>query len=294
MWLIDVKTLKLVEFVRRPPPYAALSHTWGKEEVGFDEFRRARHIQFWSRFRKIRATCQQARKDGLDYAWIDTCCIDKSNNSELSEAINSMFAWYRQAEVCYAQLEDVPTVLPGDFSRPFSPFGRSRWFRRGWTLQELIAPRRVEFYDARWRMIGEKHDLADELEAITGIGSDTLRDKTSMHLISLGRRMSWATDRETTRPEDLAYSLLGIFDVQMPLIYGEGAEKSFLRLQHHILEQDGDDDTLFAWRSRGVQALSIQLALGNNWHKSRSKSSHLSRPSVWLRDCVDPCCWQRA
>ena len=250
MWLIDVKTLRLVEFCRRPPPYAALSHTWGTEEVSFDEFRRTKHIQFRPRFRKIRAACRQARKDGLEYAWIDTCCIDKSNNSELSEAINSMFAWYRKAEVCYAYLTDVPAIRhAGDLRTPFSPFGRSRWFRRGWTLQELIAPRRVEFYDARWRRIGEKHDLAAELEDITGIGSDTLRDSSALHLISLGRRMSWAADRETTRPEDLAYSMLGIFDVQMPLIYGEGAEKAFLRLQRHILEQDSDDDTLFAWRS---------------------------------------------
>jgi hypothetical protein len=202
MWLIDVKTLRLVEFLRRPPPYAALSHTWGKEEVSFHEFRNAKQIRFGTRFKKIRETCRQALRDGLEYAWIDTCCIDKSNNSELSEAINSMYAWYRQAEVCYAHLEDVPTVNPRDLKGSFSAFRRCRWFRRGWTLQELLAPRRVEFYDTRWGKIGEKYELADELEAITGIGSATLRDSSSIHLTSIGSRMSWAAERETTRPED--------------------------------------------------------------------------------------------
>ena len=162
----------------------------------------------------------------MKYAWVDTCCIDKSSSAELSESINSMFKWYRQATTCYAYLEDVDTHDPADFKSPDSSLSKSRWFRRGWTLQELVAPRNVTFYNAKWEKIGDKKDHVLELEAITGIDPDVLGGKAPQ-AVPIAWRMSWAADRETTRIEDVAYSLLGIFDINMPLLYGEGPKPSY-------------------------------------------------------------------
>lgn len=271
MRLINTRTLALAEFVGKKPPYAILSHTWGSEEVTYEGFH---HDDFRKRqrgFTKIENACAQARKDGLSYLWVDTCCIKKSSSAELQEAINSMFKWYERAEVCYAFLDDYPhsddprqdptgnDITQGLTSTPTSvpavnrnyriaksSIGQSRWFTRGWTLQELIAPRTVEFYDKAWSRAGNKNDLTSLIKSITGIDGYVLRGG---HLkdISIGRRMSWAADRKTTRPEDLAYSLLGIFDVHMPLLYGEGS-RAFVRLQEEILRQS-NDQTIFAWRA---------------------------------------------
>lgn len=157
-----------------------------------------------------------------------------------------MFRWYRRSEVCYAYLED---VSQSDLAKPGVPgpaFCNSRWFRRGWTLQELLAPRRVHFYDNGWNAIGEKSALCPQLESITGIDESTLTGG-SLREVSIGQRMSWASHRETTRIEDIAYSLLGIFGVNMPLLYGEG-QNAFLRLQEEIMKR-WDDHSLFAWRA---------------------------------------------
>ncbi|KAL7900318.1 heterokaryon incompatibility domain-containing protein [Trichoderma sp. SZMC 28014] len=248
MRLINTRTLKLHQFHGKPPPYAILSHTWGQEEVSFQDFHSPLREKL-AGFPKIRATCKKAYSHGLDYAWVDTCCIDKTSSSELSEAINSMFKWYRNSAIAYAFLEDYPSpkTEKSTLTTAAVGFGHSRWFTRGWTLQELIAPPRLEFYNRSWEKIAEKTAVAKQLAVITGIDAFVLDGSGPLQQVSVGRRLSWAANRETTRKEDLAYSLFGLFDVYMPLIYGEGG-RAFLRLQEHILQQS-DDHTIFAWRA---------------------------------------------
>jgi hypothetical protein len=261
MRLIDVDTYEIHEFFSDTiPEYAILSHTWDKEEVTFQDMQKLDDkVKKKRGFVKIVSTCKQAQGDGLSWAWVDTCCIDKTSSAELTEAINSMNAWYSGSAICYAYLVD---VHPGD--DPFSEkssFKRSRWFTRGWTLQELVAPREVGFYDEQWGLIGTKHSIEtiqyreDEqnsrrnweelLEEITGIPGDCLMQHKSPSQYSVAQRMCWASKRQCTRVEDIAYCLIGIFNVNMPLLYGEGV-KAFVRLQEEIMKEI-DDHSLFAW-----------------------------------------------
>jgi hypothetical protein len=183
--------------------------------------------------------------------WIDTCCIDKSSSAELSEAINSMFKWYNDAEVCYAFLSDVnadedPNAWP-------SSFRNSRWFTRGWTLQELIAPGVVYFYGAGWKQIGSRDTLLNLVVEITKI-SPAYFTTGDLSQFSAAQKMSWAANRNTTRLEDEAYCLLGLFDINMPLLYGEG-KRAFQRLQEEILRQS-EDDSLFSHNHENILATS--------------------------------------
>ena len=192
---------------------------------------------------KIRKACAVARAGGYRYIWIDSCCIDKTSSSELSEAINSMYAWYGGADTCYAYLADVPSAeVPVTKD---SPFSRSRWFTRGWTLQELIAPIELKFLSKDWELIGTKYDLAEVLEEITGISKEALLHEMALDGFSVAQRLSWASMRQTERKEDQAYSLMGIFDIYMPTLYGEG-ERALRRLQEEIMRRT-PDQSLFAW-----------------------------------------------
>jgi hypothetical protein len=221
------------------PPYAILSHTWGNddEEVTFKDLSEGSG-DTKAGYQKIQFCAEQAAGDSLQYFWVDTCCIDKSNNTELSEAINSMFRWYRDAAKCYVYLSDVST--PGfdakdQSSRSLweSAFRGSRWFTRGWTLQELIAPPLVEFFSLEGMRLGDKKSLERQVQEITGIAARALQG-TPLSEFSVAERMSWAENRETKREEDKAYSLLGIFDIHMPLIYGEGMRDAINRLREAI------------------------------------------------------------
>jgi hypothetical protein len=247
MRLLNVHSLKLEEFGGEPgdgiPPYVILSHRWGRDEVSFREMT-ADHADLAQRegFQKIVRCCEKARSEGHDLVWIDTCCIDKSGSAELSEAINSIFRWYRRAEICYAYLDDVcPFEDPTKVS---SSFRKSRWFTRGWTLQELLAPYEVVFLDKDWQEIGTKRSLGDIVSSQTKIDKQTLEDCIWQH-VSIAAKMSWASSRVTKRVEDMAYCLMGLFDVNMPLIYGEGS-KAFYRLQLEIMKSS-DDQSIFAW-----------------------------------------------
>lgn len=191
-------------------------------------------------FKKIHMTCQQAVRDGLNYAWADTCCIDKSSSAELSEAINSMFRWYQRSEKCYVYLSD---IVAGPSWR--TELTRCRWFTRGWTLQELLAPRHVFFFDRNWELLCEKSECIQEISSITGISESVLNQQVPLFTVPVVQRMSWASSRQTTRIEDEAYSLMGIFNVNMPLLYGE-EERAFLRLQEEIMKM-AVDLTIFAW-----------------------------------------------
>jgi hypothetical protein len=240
MRLINTNTLELcLVSSDNPPRYAILSHTWGSDEVEFAQYYEQRTTNSEG-YRKIQGACRQASNDGFKYLWIDTCCIDKSSSSELSEAINSMFRWYTNSEVCYAYLSDVSL---GD-----QDLKSAKWWSRGWTLQELLAPSAVVFLDKFWRYIGGKTELSQKIENITGIDSKALQ-KFHPDDWSIAQRMSWASSRQTTRAEDIAYSLMGIFGVHMPLLYGEGAA-AFARLQEEIVKTT-DDQTIFAYGCLG-------------------------------------------
>lgn len=195
-------------------------------------------------FLKILGTAEIALEQGIQYVWVDTCCIDKTSSAELSEAINSMFQWYQNATVCFAFLGDVEirqrNVLLEEALKS------SRWFTRGWTLQELIAPNSVEFFAADWNSIGSKQSLRKIISSITGINVDVLEKPQLLRTMSVARRMSWAAHRNTTRIEDVAYCLLGIFGVNMPLLYGEGPN-AFIRLQEELVKES-EDQSLFAWQ----------------------------------------------
>ena len=250
MRLINTQTLALELFPDPGPadiPYAILSHTWSDDEVSFEDMQDLSIARIKKGFLKIEATCKHAIDNGLQYAWVDTCCIDQSSSAELSEAINSMFRWYKNAVVCYAFLSDLPASSQYGASDELRKF---RWFTRGWTLQELIAPATLVFFDQEWNLRGMKEDLGKEIEAITGIDEWVLNGSTPLSTIPLAKRMSWAAGRNTTRVEDVAYCLLGIFDVNMPMIYGEGS-RAFVRLQEEILKKT-TDLSLFAWQSTDI------------------------------------------
>ncbi|KAI6382690.1 hypothetical protein MCOR25_000501 [Pyricularia grisea] len=277
MRLINAESLELKEFVGAAPPFAILSHTWSRSEVTFQEWlgwQRAKSLDrngdfaihtkqsfktldqehpqgsgFW----KILHACRQARLDGLMYLWCDTNCIDKSSSAELSEAINSMYSWYKRSRVCYAYLEDVPPPaadVPSESAHIWdadSTFRCSRWFTRGWTVQELVGPLyEMKFYANDWTCLGTKTTLAPLLQEITGVPEKYLLREEGISGAGLAQRMSWFANRVTSREEDIAYCMLGIFDVNMPLLYGEGSN-AFVRLQEEIIKKS-DDHSLFAWK----------------------------------------------
>ncbi|KAI0762946.1 heterokaryon incompatibility protein-domain-containing protein [Fomes fomentarius] len=250
MRLINTTTFRLKSFPSPedvPGGYVILSHCWEDEEQSFQHLERINE-QCADNGRdarqyiceKIVRLCDFARTHRYDWAWIDTCCIDKTSSAELSEAINSMHRYYSLAALCYAFLADVPSV---------DAFEGSRWHTRGWTLQELVAPHIVVFLSASWDVLGTKADLALQLTRCTRIPAAILRHDKRPADVSIAQRMSWAANRRTTRVEDEAYCLLGIFDINMPTLYGEG-RKAFRRLQEEIMKTSADT-TLHAWHARG-------------------------------------------
>jgi hypothetical protein len=252
MRLINSSTLELVDFPYddNRPDFAILSHTWGppEDEVLFADMMAGLDIARKKKsFDKVYRTCQLAKSQNLAYCWIDTCSIDKSSSSELQEAINSMFRWYGDAKECYVYLADVPETIH-EVHLPDSKFRTSRWFTRGWTLQELLAPAadKLYFYNSRWEFLSSKGSIAALLQDITGIKDTCFNHHWAIQLASIAERMSWASKRHTSRIEDVAYSLLGIFDINMPMLYGEGS-KAFVRLQEEII-RSSHDLTIFSWR----------------------------------------------
>ncbi|KAI0098422.1 heterokaryon incompatibility protein-domain-containing protein [Daldinia grandis] len=280
MRLLNTHTLKVVEFTQERPRYAILSHMWEYDEVLFQDikhgFASSKHG-----YAKVTGCCHQATKDGYEWIWIDTCCIDKSSSAELSEAINSMYTWYAESDVCYVYLSDVrsvnaegfrvilraaessrtgtdisipeidPQLAPEASTNQFLyEFKSSRWLRRGWTLQELIAPRYIEFYNHDWAELGTKATLRAIITEATGIDEGVLLGYTALSDITVALKMSWAANRVTTRQEDMAYCLMGIFNINMPLLYGEGT-KAFKRLQEEII--------------RHYEDYTILLCINTNW-----------------------------
>lgn len=252
MYLLDTKTLTLIRndydsgvHKEGRLQYAILSHTWGEGEVTFEDIQDLENAKLKKGFAKIQGACRLADTDGFCHIWIDTCCIDKSSSAELSEAINAMYSYYHDADVCYTYLSDLQSE--NDLNDPSLDFRQCAWFKRGWTLQELIAPLTVIFYAQDWKEIGTKSSLHEIITRITNIPTEILLMKGGDGLVgvSIAQRMSWAGHRNTTRVEDEAYCLMGLFGVNMPIIYGEGP-RAFKRLQLEIMRLS-DDQSLFAW-----------------------------------------------
>jgi hypothetical protein len=282
MRLINIDTMKMEEFHGSEiPEYFILSHTWDAQgETSFQDYlwldrhdeaisqgvlsemtpkqreraeAKAQSIRSQAGFKKIERLAALARgaraklkksptgyrilwSSNVNHVWIDTACINKESSAELSEAINSMFAWYRDAAACFAYIGDCDSG---------ADLAKGRWFTRGWTLQELLAPKEVIFFSASWTAMGTRTTLASTISTITKIQPDYLLDRDHIPTATVARRMSWASNRSTTREEDMAYCLLGIFGINMPLLYGEG-HRAFIRLQEEIIRHD-NDHTIFCW-----------------------------------------------
>ncbi|KAI1266493.1 HET-domain-containing protein [Xylariaceae sp. FL1019] len=243
--------------------YAILSHRWTGAEIEYQGF--PHHIAALRSnldsldllkpigLNKIRDACRIARRKNIRWMWIDTCCIDKSNAVEYNESINSMYRWYACATICITYLSDVkmdPNSQGVDIFRSSEHKDRpstSTWFSRGWTLQELLAPVDMEFYDTDWELIGTRKSLAAPLEEITQIKRDYFTGASDCQEASIAAKISWMAGRVTEKPEDVAYSMLGLLGINMVPSYGEGAERAFLRLQYALLSES-TDETLFAWK----------------------------------------------
>lgn len=295
MRLLDTQTLNFSEYLdSNVPRYAILSHRWGNREVTLQAFQEQRSKwdsvhQFRTRFQqlqdcepglwKIIRACQVAESRGFRWIWIDVCCVDKSSSVELSEAMNSMFRWYGEAAVCYAYLKDVEE---GSNHRTFE---KSEWHTRGWTLQELLAPIEVKFFERHWNPIGTRSELADKISNVTGIDVGYLREDDVHHVrgdffqASVAKRMSWLARRQTSRIEDIAYCMMGIFDVNMPVLYGEGT-RAFMRLQLKIIKKS-DDESIFAWTPSHRYSRNYSLNL------SEERKPCMGMLALWPEDFAD-------
>jgi hypothetical protein len=228
------------DLVTNIPPYAILSHTWGQDtdevtykdlvdKVGKDKVG----------YKKLQFCANQARHHGIEHFWVDTCCIDKSNTIEVQRSINSMFRWYQEATRCYVYLSDVSVTRnrkrksePSE-TQWKSAFRESKWFTRGWTLQELLAPTSVEFFAQDGQWLGDKQSLEQDIHEVTGIATQALRDN-QLSRFDIDERFKWAEKRKTKHEEDWAYCLLGIFGVSMLPNYGEGKDNAVRRLRRKI------------------------------------------------------------
>jgi len=239
------------------PPYAILSHTWIEgEEVTYQDLVDGTG-EGKSGCDKLRFCAERAVEDGLEHFWVDTCCIDKSSPSEVSRNINAMFHYYQKAVRCYVYLVDVSVAKREGANDRSSDclweqaFRASRWFTRGWTLQELLAPSVVEFFSKERRRLGDKNSLKRWIHEITGIPQSAL-EGTRLSRFTVDERFLWAEPRKTTVQEDKVYSLLGIFDVQIPLYYGkESAEGAHRRLQEVLDKREKCMQDLCGTNPRG-------------------------------------------
>ena len=294
--LVNARTHVLEGFRSSCPPYAILSHTWGAEELTLQDWQAGSNKDFEG-YHKVIGTCERALHDGFGYVWVDTCCIDKTNQVELSEAINSMFKWYQDAKVCYVLLSDlhvdpaeqdddqwdteqnqerddteqVHVMSPAELRR----FDDSKYFTRGWTLQEMLAAQPVRFFAADGTYLGDLEALAEQVANATGVDASLLADERSLADFTIPQKMSWASDRRTTRVEDRAYSLLGILNVSLDLRYGDG-EDEFVRLQKELLKQ-----------RQGIQVLAW-----NRTESTRQPCLLADRPEDF-RDCSGITCDQQ-
>jgi hypothetical protein len=272
MRLLHTRELRFEEFFDdQIPDYAILSHRWGDGEISYQTLnsviempssdpKKLTHRKLSGPgFDKIRNFRQKVGQS-WDWVWIDTCCINKESSAELSEAINLMYRWYKYAKTCYIYLSDVECAGRAGQRRntdvidevELQQIKASQWFTRGWTLQELLAPRTALFFDKNWSYIGARVNpaLCAAISQTTGIERDFIVQRKRLDQACVAKKMSWLSMRRTSRIEDIAYCVLGLFGVNMPLLYGEG-RKAFMRLQLELIRKD-DDESIFAWNMKGA------------------------------------------
>ena len=269
MRLLNVHTFEFSDYSDDLPKYAIASHRWkAGTEATIKDVRNKRNTDK-DGYEKVESFAKYVREHvcHVEWLWIDTCCVNQDSSQEVTEAVNSMFRWYSNAEVCLAYLADVSDT---ENEREFR---RSEWFRRGWTLQELLAPQMVVFLSASWELIGHRGRdewtgsgnqiasgpaLEAAISTITGVPECVLHNYTRSMSFSTEERLSWICSRKTTKEEDMSYSLLGIFDVTMPVIYGEGAKKARDRLMKEI------------WKA----------SMSTHGHPYQTRSSNVSPPGT--------------
>lgn len=299
MRLLDTTTFELASnshAIFKQEGYAILSHRWIGSEITFEQL--GRHVEALRaagttplgspQQDKIRGACQTARANGIRWMWIDTCCIDKSSTAELSESLNSMFQWYCDAKLCITYLLDVIRKEVGKEDFTNEEGHPSVWFSRGWTLQELLAPRHLEFFDKNWDPIGNRAEFAEEIEKITGIQSKYLKGegKDDPRTACIAAKFSWIAKRQTERDEDMTYSMLGLFGITMDPRYGEGWG-AVMRLQKELLSSS-KDESLLAWKmveaDSGLQLLSVTHTQQQDDWRENEWGLLAPRP-LWFKDC---------
>ncbi|KAI6028003.1 hypothetical protein BKA83DRAFT_4490519 [Pisolithus microcarpus] len=274
MYLLNVNTQQL-EDIHEWRPYAILSHAWRVGETHHFHDVGTESVRIQPGYEKVEMCCELARQDGLDYVWIDTCCADANSSAARTETAMSAYTWFQQAQVCYTYLDDVDGSE--DPREGYSTFRHSRWFKRAWTLQELLAPKHVFFFAKDWTMIGTKGGLSSVISSMTGIHKDALEYPERVPRFSVATRMSWAKGRMSTKEEDKVYAVMGLFGVNLPILYGEGETKTFLKLQNEIIRTT-DDQSIFAWcPAAGASASSDSHASG----------LLLADNSTYFADCGD-------
>ncbi|KAF9471239.1 hypothetical protein BDN70DRAFT_820256, partial [Pholiota conissans] len=243
----DPRRFRLIDSVT---DYAILSHTWLRSQSGkitFDLWRKRDFDLLHLGYRKLVQFSRAALEDhGLSLGWMDTVCIDKSSSSELDESIRSMYKWYEDSSICITHLAESSSI---------ADMANDSWFTRGWTLQELIAPKILKFYDCNWNQLTSSFQVNDKshegVQDQIKLATSITKGELALHYMPnhpISRRMQWAAKRRVTRGEDTAYSLMGIFDVSMSIAYGEGTGLAFSRLLKEIINttKDGVLD-IFNW-----------------------------------------------
>ncbi|CEJ93232.1 hypothetical protein VHEMI08840 [[Torrubiella] hemipterigena] len=251
MKLLQIQTSRIIEILPpNIPKYAILSHTWDvvtklPPPAAIQWAVDVQSKKYLALLPKIIEASRLALEQGIDYLWTDWLCIDSSSSASLEKAVNGALSLLQQCALCIVHLDD----LEKD-SFDEEGLAQCRYWTRSWTLQELIIPQNVQFYDASWKLCGEKHDadVSTIVSTVTGIPVPVLVEPDALWDTALAVRMSWAARRTCRREEDIAYSLLALAGVTLQVRYGEGSEATFLRFQEEVL-RNTRDTSLLAWRS---------------------------------------------
>jgi hypothetical protein len=287
MRLLNVYSLKLVEFNKdKKPAYAIASHRWDEHEATFADVRDGQNTSTTG-YQKVKdfADYVKTHVQGVDWLWIDTCCINKESAAELSRAINLMFEWYRDADICLAYLRDVPEAQDDSFER-------SEWFERGWTLQELLAPRTVVFLTRTWEVIGNKGDmgsgranvgqsLEEAIARITKIPLEVLQDYQRSAQWPTSEKLQWMEGRKATEEEDLTYALFGILNVFLGANYGERG-----RARDRLLAALREREELELRQAELYGKIASWLSPANPWQNHQTaRKQHEPETGAWLLQC---------
>lgn len=264
MLLLNVFTFLLREFTSSTPPYATLSDFTEQIEASFEGSAYMQKGKGKERLTMIQRACGEARNAGSEWLWNFAACVDKRSSAAQSEAINSLAKIYRDCEYSIIYLADFDFKLVRDETMG-GALAECRWVKNIWAIPQIIFAREAYFYSSDWSQIGTKRTILPLLSSIMGIDKPVLEDSDTVEDYSIARRMSWASDKTALRIEDYAYALLGLFNVSMPIIYGEG-RRSFIKLQEEIIK-DTDDFSLFAWDNPDVQQYTGLFAHSPAWFR---------------------------